>query len=78
MQCDICGRWGHETPLVGIGVCTGDVIMVCRSWHFEGKTVDAHTGMTTHLHGPKPLDALVWFPEGYVPSMKYGLWNKED
>ena len=69
MQCDICGKGGD---LVSVFAATG-LVRVCRHGHFEGEIQDAWTGMFIHMTGDKPTDALVWFPEGYIPSLRHKL-----
>ena len=73
-QCDVCGR--HNVPLVNIFTAVGSVL-ICRHGHFEGLTQDAYTGAWCNLSGDKPLDALVWFPEGYIPSFRHLLLDMQ-
>ena len=72
--CDICGKRRDDLAAVATVVNPAHILRVCRHGHFQGETVDPHTGLPTNLTGPKMLDSLIYFPEGFVPWMKRDLW----
>ena len=83
LQCDVCHQ--PSSDLVRVFTCVGEVVKICRHGHFEGEVIDAYTGMLLHMSGPRSIDALVWFPEGYAQlttsslmDMKPAYWWKEE
>ena len=72
VTCSICGRRADD--LVQVMTVTGDLLRVCRHGHFQGVNIHPFAGIRIHMTGPKMLDSLLYFPEGFVPSMKRDLW----
>ena len=72
-KCDICGNADGNT--VYAYCITKDLVKFCRHGHFEGELIEATTNMPVQVTGDKPIDALIWFPEGYVPQLWDRFWN---
>jgi len=72
-NCSVCGDFRSDH--VPIWCVSGDIVLVCRHGHFEGTATNAWTGMPHEMTGDKSLDALIWFPEGYVPQLWDRFWN---
>ena len=78
MKCDVCGVEGQPIPIVAR---TGDIVQVCQQGHFEGMVVHAYSGLLHRMVGDPgdnllPVNCLLWFPEGWVPSLWNRLWAK--
>ena len=74
-RCDICGEWKIPHYYIPVYCKTGDIVRVCKHGHFEGQAIHAFTNMPCEMTGDKSLDALIWFPEGYVPQLWDRFWN---
>ena len=73
--CAICGAQDNE--LVSVACVTGDIVKVCRHGHFQGEVMHPYSAhIITGMTGPKPLDSLRYFPEGFVPHLRRDLWQE--
>jgi len=72
VTCSICGL--KTADVVTVMAVTGDILRVCRHGHFQGQAIHPFAGIRTTMTGPKLLDSLLYFPEGFVPEMKQNLW----
>lgn len=74
ITCAICES--QENELVSVVCATRDIVRVCRDGHFHGEVMHPFSAhIITDMTGPKDVDALIYFPEGYVPQMKRDLWQ---
>ena len=72
--CDVCGK---RTPnMVEAMAVTGVRVIFCRHGHFHGEVVDPVIGLVSHVTGPVHVDALLWWPEGWVTWLAARMWEE--